>query len=37
MHPVQIEENQSWSAREWMRWTVDEYVPYRTWQVYNHS
>lgn len=37
VHPVLIEENKSWSAREWMRWTVDEYVPYRTWQVYNNS
>ncbi len=23
---------QSWSARDWINWTVNEYIPYRSWQ-----
>jgi hypothetical protein len=33
--PTLLDEGKSWSAKEWIRWTVDEYTPYRTWQLHN--
>jgi hypothetical protein len=33
--PVLPGPDETWSAREWIRWTVEEYAPYRRWQVHN--
>jgi hypothetical protein len=35
-HPALLDEDTSWSAQEWIRWTEDEYLPYRTWQLHNN-
>jgi hypothetical protein len=34
--PTLLDEGKIWSAKEWIRWTVDEYVPYRAWQLHNN-
>lgn len=34
--PSLLEDDKDWSEQEWIRWTVEEYTPYRTWQIYNH-
>jgi hypothetical protein len=26
---------EEWSSAEWIRWTTEEYTPYRSWQVHN--
>ena len=33
--PVLLGPEEEWSALKWIRWTTEEYVPYRTWQVHN--
>jgi len=27
--------DKKWDSAEWIRWTTEEYTPYRTWQIYN--
>ncbi len=29
--------NEKWNSTGWVRWTVDEYIPYRTWQIHNNQ
>jgi len=33
--PVLLGPEEEWSSAEWIRWTTEEYAPYRTWQVHN--
>ncbi|TET34869.1 MAG: hypothetical protein E3J72_12090 [Planctomycetota bacterium] len=33
--PTLLGLEEEWSSVEWIRWTAEEYVPYRTWQVHN--
>jgi len=33
--PALLGPKEEWSSAEWIRWTTEEYVPYRTWQVHN--
>lgn len=33
--PKILKEYEAWSREEWIRWTVEEYMPYRTWQINN--
>lgn len=33
--PTLLGIDEVWSSEEWIRWTVEEYVPYRSWQVHN--
>ncbi len=33
--PPLLDRETVWTEREWIRWAVDAYVPYRTWQVNN--
>lgn len=33
--PRLLAEDEVWSKEEWIRWTLEEYLPYRTWQVNN--
>ncbi len=33
--PALLGPEEEWSSAEWIRWTTEEYVPYRTWQVHN--
>lgn len=33
--PTLIGPEEVWSSAEWIRWTVEEYIPYRIWQVHN--
>jgi len=33
--PTLIGPEEVWSSAEWIRWTVEEYMPYRIWQVHN--
>jgi hypothetical protein len=33
--PTLIGPEEIWSSTEWIRWTVEEYMPYRIWQVHN--
>ena len=33
--PVLLGPEEEWSSAEWIRWTTEEYVPYRAWQVHN--
>ena len=33
--PTLLGPEEEWSNVEWIRWTTEEYAPYRTWQVHN--
>ena len=33
--PSLLGPEEEWSSAEWIRWTTEEYAPYRTWQVHN--
>jgi hypothetical protein len=33
--PTLLKPEEEWSLAEWVRWTTEEYMPYRTWQVHN--
>ncbi len=33
--PTLLEADKEWDSRKWVKWAVEEYMPYRTWQVYN--
>jgi len=33
--PALLGTEEEWSALKWIRWTTEEYAPYRTWQVHN--
>lgn len=33
--PRLIGPTEEWSSAEWIRWTRDEYTPYRSWQIHN--
>jgi len=33
--PTLLGPEEEWSSVEWIRWTAEEYVPYRMWQVHN--
>jgi hypothetical protein len=33
--PTLLGPEEEWSSVEWIRWTTEEYAPYRTWQVHN--
>jgi hypothetical protein len=33
--PALLRPEEEWSSAEWIRWTTEEYAPYRTWQVHN--
>ncbi|NTV35886.1 MAG: hypothetical protein HGA53_02940 [Anaerolineaceae bacterium] len=32
--PTLLKEGQQWSRREWIQWTVNDYMPYREWQTH---
>lgn len=34
-YPTLIGETDVWSAGQWAQWTIEEYAPYREWQVRN--
>ncbi len=34
--PTLLGPGEEWSSPEWVRWTTEEYIPYRTWQVHNN-
>jgi hypothetical protein len=34
-HPTLLTPDEKWSSVEWIRWTMEEYIPYRTWQVHS--
>ena len=33
--PTLVRPEEVWSSAEWIRWTAEEYMPYRIWQVHN--
>ena len=33
--PALLGPEEEWSSTQWIRWTVEKYVPYRMWQVHN--
>ncbi|MDP3029038.1 MAG: hypothetical protein Q8O04_05995 [Deltaproteobacteria bacterium] len=33
--PTLLKPEEEWGLAEWVRWTTEEYMPYRTWQVHN--
>jgi hypothetical protein len=33
--PTLLGPEKEWSSVEWIRWTTEEYAPYRAWQVHN--
>jgi len=35
MRPTVIKEKEEWDALSWIDWTINEYIPYRAWQVNN--
>ena len=35
IRPTIVGPEEVWSSAEWIRWTVEEYMPYRIWQVHN--
>jgi hypothetical protein len=35
--PGQIGPEENWDSAQWIRWTTNEYIPYRTWQVHNNQ
>ncbi len=32
--PNRVELDDKWNKEEWIGWTIDEYLPYRTWQIH---
>jgi hypothetical protein len=34
--PGLIGPDEKWDSAEWIRWTAEEYTPYRSWQIYNN-
>ena len=34
--PKLLGPEEKWDSAEWIRWTTEEYAPYRTWQVHNN-
>lgn len=34
--PRLIGPEEKWDSSEWIRWTTEEYIPYRTWQTHNN-
>ena len=34
--PATIEENRDWDAGQWQQWAIEQYMPYRDWQVLNN-
>lgn len=32
--PVLAKQEMKWADKDWIQWTVDEYLPYRAWQVH---
>lgn len=34
-HPTLLGPEEEWCLAEWVRWTTEEYMPYRSWQVHN--
>lgn len=32
-YPALLHAEEAWDANEWMRWAVDQYAPYRDWQI----
>ena len=34
--PKLLGPEEKWDSAEWIRWTTEEYTPYRTWQVHNN-
>jgi len=35
-YPTLIRPEKKWSSTEWIKWTTQEYIPYRTWQIHNN-
>ena len=33
--PALLGPEEEWNSAEWIRWTTEEYTPYRSWQVHN--
>jgi len=33
--PTLLGPEEEWNSVEWIQWTTEEYIPYRTWQVHN--
>ncbi len=33
--PALLGPEEEWNGAQWVRWTTEEYMPYRTWQVHN--
>ncbi|MFH1672064.1 MAG: hypothetical protein ABIF87_01350 [Pseudomonadota bacterium] len=33
--PTLLGLEEEWNDAQWIRWTTEEYIPYRTWQVHN--
>jgi hypothetical protein len=33
--PTLIGPDEEWASTDWIRWTIEEYMPYRNWQVHN--
>ena len=31
--PALLRDEEVWNAKDWRRWTVDQYAPYRDWQI----
>ncbi len=36
-YPTLIDASETWGAERWIQWTVNEYTPYRDWQVHNRQ
>ena len=34
-YPALLKGDQGWFEQDWIRWMVEEYTPYRLWQIYN--
>jgi len=34
--PILLDPGEKWDSAEWIRWTTEEYVAYRTWQIQNN-
>ncbi len=34
--PGLIDPQETWDSTAWLRWTTEEYMPYRTWQIHNN-
>jgi hypothetical protein len=35
--PKLLDPEEKWESAEWIRWTTEEYTPYRTWQIHNNQ